>query len=354
MPAMFWHIQKSGGTAMCQMSVDELRFRKCDLHSAVQRKGGRPDCSGNYGLPDGKSTRGFQLLVGGVNPRKIINAIQYSKFTMLDMEPADRFSKDFPASYHEYMRPVLSNNETGPGPIPAVHPLWTSVPHIIALRDPLKASMSTMHYGFAMYKLQPDKYIRFRGDWDKEGVMTNILTACTLKKISIKGCINLMFTVREGETHPNIWGEYHEMKIRTQVLGNFITMHLSATEDLEEAKRNLERFALVLDLTDRERHDRCVRLMQCTLGWHTTSFIRAANVQSHTDELSDYFTEEQQVQLRKYLAKDIELYEYGMSLMDKHDEARASRSKSSNRSVLLDTSSAEARSKSSSTLVGRG
>ena len=92
-PALFWHVQKSGGTTMCQLAVDELRSRKCDVRAALHRS--RPDCSGSVSLPSGESKRGYELLVGGTDPRKIINAntnpiqyqYQYSKFIMLDMDP---------------------------------------------------------------------------------------------------------------------------------------------------------------------------------------------------------------------------------------------------------------------------
>ena len=126
--------------------------------------------------------------------------------------------------------------------------------------------------------------------------------------------------------HDDVWGNYQRSKIRTHVLGNFLLTHLSSNNDLNEAKRNLNRMSIIVDLS---LSTISLDLIQNRLGWNGINVIPKANdVKTKKGRRSkeaqrgviNYLTSNQINKIRSYIKKDEELYEYGLQLMLKHHQ----------------------------------
>ena len=138
--------------------------------------------------------------------------------------------------------------------------------------------------------------------------------------------MHLAMDVREGFRVPGgMWTAFQLNKIRTQVLGNFITMHLSVNEDVEEAKTNLRRFSLIFDIT-RGPGFGDLDLIRCVLGWEGVETIGRSNINTgggqHPDPGHAYITDQLSnstiARAMKYIAKDIEVYAYALELIEEH------------------------------------
>jgi hypothetical protein len=133
--------------------------------------------------------------------------------------------------------------------------------------------------------------------------------------------------VREGLRVPRgMWTAFQRNKIRTQVLGNFITMHLSLNEDVEEAKTNLRRFSLIFDIT-RGPGFGDLDLIRCVLGWEGVEVIDRSNVNTggghHSGHayITDHLSNSTIARAMKYIAKDMEVYAYALELIEEHFES---------------------------------
>ena len=136
--------------------------------------------------------------------------------------------------------------------------------------------------------------------------------------------MQLAIDVREGlKVRGGMWTAFQLNKIRTQVLGNFITMHLSLNEDIEEAKANLRRFSLIFDIT-RGPGFGDLDLIRCVLGWEGVETIRSTNVNTggghHSGHayITDQLSNSTMARAMKYIAKDVEVYAYALELIKEH------------------------------------
>jgi len=285
LPLLFWHPQKAGGSTFCQMAVEEMRDRGIKTLDR-RRPDQRPDCHFNGA---------FKAVIGGRAMMKR-SELTLPALQVVDMEPAYTFWNDFPTSYHAYIEPVLRPVDRDE----QAHAVWSFVPHAIAVREPLGRASSAFFFNF------------LQGGTGFDG---SIHQRCVDHGLNITQCVHNMFAVLEGASFPRMWPRLYEVKIRTQVLGNFLTMHLSTNEDLGDAKANLRRFALIVDATSPEQHIKTSHLVSCTLGWRHERDAAVQNVHAHP-QLHDILPASQTARLRALLQMDSALYAYAAELVE--------------------------------------
>ena len=276
LPLLFWHPQKAGGSTFCQMAIEEMR----DRGMQVPERKGRPDCH-FHGA--------FKAVID-------LRTKELPALQVVDFEPAYTFWKDFPTSYHTYIEPVLMPVDRDE----QAHAVWSLVPHAIAVREPLGRASSAFFFNF------------LQGSTGFDG---SIHQRCVDHGLNITHCVHNMFAVLEGASFPHMWPPLYEVKIRTQVLGNFLTMHLSTNEDLGEAKANLRRFVLIVDASSPETHTKTSHLVSCTLGWRYERDAAVQNVHEHP-QLQDLLPASQIARLRALLQTDSALYAYAAELVE--------------------------------------
>ena len=245
--------------------------RRCPDHKLRLAVMDRPDCRINGA---------FKAIIGG---RAMIKSSELTlpALQVVDMEPAYTFWKDFPISYYAYIEPVLMPVER----YEQVLAVSSFVPHAIAVREPLGRASSALFFNF----LQAGT-----------GFDGSIYQRCVDHGLNITQYVHNMFTVLEGASFPSMWPRLYEVKIRTQVLGNFLTTHLSTNEDLSDATANLRRFALIVDATSPEQHTKTSHLVSCTLGCRHERDAAEQNVHEHP-QLQDILPASQTARLRALL-----------------------------------------------------
>ena len=276
-PVVFLHIQKAGGTSVCEMWAQEMSLRN---GTSVDRG---DNCNGDW-----------QGLLR--KPDRLPSSPQL----LVSMEPAYNFMGSFPEEYYSHTHSVLSSS--------GKHAFWRSVPAITAVRHPLESALSAFTYDFAYYR-------------------QSIWGSCRKRNIDINTCMQYAIEVREGKNlHGDIWGGYQRNKIVTHILGNFMTMHLSSSGLLEEAKDNLARFSLVMDLKDPTT---ALRLLHCVLGWtHVPAVTHANEGRTKTRQkrrsrlnISAALSPPLLTRMRSYMHDDVELYAYAKQLIQGHMQA---------------------------------
>ena len=318
----FWHIQKAGGSSICETMSQELTLRNKKQYNnnstIIDYKG--DNCNGPW----------LQILEESYKIKEISKKFKPDiSGKMISIEPAYNYLEHFPSSYHSnpFTKKMLNEkpNLSGLGDDSIDGgPFWSLYPHFIAIRHPFESSLSAFTYDFA-------------------GSRQSILGSCLKRKLSIEMCMKYAIDVKENlNNHTDVWGSFQRTKIRTHLLGNFLLSHLSTHSGsssrsndndnninyyLTQAKLNLKRMSLIVDLSFETIS---LDLMQRVLGWHHVATVpklnagsskkgrRAKEISGGAHGIKKQLSKEMIETIRSYMKTDEDLYNYGLSLMMEH------------------------------------
>jgi hypothetical protein len=222
-PLIFWHIQKAGGTYFSELYDKEFKRRGHDRHS-------------------NKHYQRFDETA--LNIKTWQTSYRNKDFYALFLEPGYRFEGKFPRDYRSSrIGQVLLNWQWRE----KYNEVWSKYVHVILLREPLDLAMSALRYQFVHMR-------------------QSIFDTCLQNGWNANDCMEVLFHIKEDKDYSkaSYFTDEQINRIRQQILGNFTINHLSLTGDLEEAKRRLSRFHLIIDLSKQDQAD---YLISCVLGW---------------------------------------------------------------------------------------
>lgn len=244
-PLFFWHIQKSGGSSFCSM----MRNEYTEEHIRFQS----PDC--NY--------RTFERDI--VTNFSTWGKYRAEGYLFVGDEPSNS-DYGFPKKYHRDLETqILLNPALGERHSAA----WDNMVHVVVIREPIEMAISAFNYNFP-------------------GMDQSIRETCNANDLSPDACMHEMFRIKDDASI-----QKHEFfntmglnRIRNEILGNYTINTFSLNNDIEEAKRLLRKFHLIIDLS---LSSLSASLLQCVLGWGVTHTVRRNTNEAHPS--SDIFDE---------------------------------------------------------------
>lgn len=288
-PLVFWHVQKSGGTTFCRlMREDAMQHRQW---TPRKRDTLTNNCKGNWRT----------VFRNGGDPGKLSHFVREGH-PFVAFEPADEYKAQWPQAYQTEMKTL--------GIFMDDSPLWTAVPHILLLRHPLQRAMSAFTYKF----------------W---GWSTTAHQACLSHGLTTDACLQAAFTLKHtGKYDERMWTQHQANVVLHQVVGSFLTDHLSQSGTVDDSISTLQRFALILDLS---YPSSAAFMSSCVLGWSNispASFSEKHNAQSTNDTkhnpVSDgllrEISRETRRELSTFLTNDERVYRHAIHLMQQHYE----------------------------------
>jgi hypothetical protein len=231
-PLVFWHVQKSGGTYFSELYDDEYERRGYKRH----RNG--------YYQHFGPDALDIDIWRKSYRPKE---------YFALFVEPGNRDGDSFPLQYRTYPATQILLNKEKSGK--KYKHAWNNYIHVMTIRKPLDLAMSAFRYRF----------------WELD---ESIIDVCEQHKLRANDCLEELFRIKEHEKHTiaKYFNQQQKNRIREELFGNFSINHLSLTGDLEEARKRLSRFHLIVDLSYEKESD---YLISCVLGWKINHDVRA-------------------------------------------------------------------------------
>jgi hypothetical protein len=222
---------------------------------------------------------------------------------------------EWPSLYHSKTNKFLSQS-------PHNKRIWEEIVHVIAIRDPIQRALSAFSYK----KIYPPTKQK-----------DSFVTSCEKYNITLNNCIlraieiNLFIDKYDKLTSnrwlfnqkpPNLITDTvftlsQITVLNRYILNDFLLDHLSINKNLTEAKNNLRKFFIIIDFSHSESS---LLFMQCVLGWKSVkkTLHSNSNKVNTVKLLSSEISNVTLTLLKQYLEKDIELYQYAISLMNNH------------------------------------
>ena len=184
-PLIFWHLQKSGGSAYCYMMRKEYRVNK----EAINTKS--PDCN------DAKFS--VDIILNFTTWEKMYKPKGYL-FVALETSNSDY--KTFPIKYHKSPETlILLDKSVGIRHVNA----WKQILHVMVIRHPVDMAISAFNYKF-------------------QGTEIAISGACLKNNFSDDECMQELFRIKDDPTiiTHSFFNPQQLNRIRNEILGDYV------------------------------------------------------------------------------------------------------------------------------------
>ncbi|CAM9497543.1 unnamed protein product [Phaeothamnion confervicola] len=291
----YWHIQKTGGTTVCNLAIKYKLYadRYFDEYpgngGAAQalRATIKDNCRFGYlndsicdalGKRRGVACQHFASRVAAWPPQ----LHQGRRFFAMEPEGYPSFP------HYWYAMEWFAD---------AAHPFWRDWVHVLTVRDPAE---------------------RFFSDFKQRGFHDY----CARAKLPLQRCVGLMLhdpdALEQALCAHGMAGPLHLYTVRHRLLANMLVAHLSGTPaDAALAKRNARRMSLVLDI--KERAESSTFLVQRVWAENSSglSFAEAHRRAGSNVTFRSLYPELYGA-VKERLALDFEVWKYALELIDSH------------------------------------